>query len=255
MVPGSRSPLREVVDRFRGGSRREVIGEPGQVGMSESPAVSRRLRQPPTLAAASTLTVPALLCTALLLGGCSSAGVRAPNLSATARPAGFQRLQYGTDGVALSVPRNWTVTAESAPLVAVYSSGPATIALWRFPRPGAAIVSTTALRHALVRLIAAARARDPTLEVQHTGLSAVSGAGAVIVDALERVGHQLRRVRTEHVYAAGAELVLDAYAPPTQFASVDHLVFSPVRKSLSLLRGGAVADGSSATATNRSTNP
>jgi hypothetical protein len=49
------------------------------------------------------------------------------------------------------------------------------------------------------------------------------------------VGGQLRRVRSLLVYLAGAEVVLEEYAPPAAFHSVDHLVFSPVRRSLRLL--------------------
>jgi hypothetical protein len=213
------------------------------------------LPQPTPLAAASSLPVPALLCTVLFLGGCSGGPLTAPDLSATARPTGFARIAYPADGVALSVPRNWTVTPQTAPLVAVFSSGPATIALWRFPRTAGSVQSTAQLRGALAALIRAARARDRTFQVQHTGVSRVSGAGAVIVDALEHVGHQLRRVRTEHIYADGAEVVLDAYAPPQQFPSVDHEVFSPVRKSLTLVNGGHARSGPVTTSSSTVTTP
>jgi len=38
-----------------------------------------------------------------------------------------------------------------------------------------------------------------------------------------------------HVYADGAELVLEEYAPEAMFSGVDHSVFSPVRRSLQLV--------------------
>jgi hypothetical protein len=231
-----------------------VIKERGQVGMPESPAVRGAVRHPMTHVAATALGVPALLCTALLLGGCGNGRVQAPNLSATARPSGFLTIRYRTDGVALSVPSNWTVTAENPPMIAVYSSGPATIALWRYRRSTPAITSPKRLRSALAALVRAAKAKDLSMTVQRTGLSSVSGAGAVIIDALERVGGQPRRVRTEHVYVNGGELVLDAYAPPDEFSSVDHYVFSPVRKSLTLLDGGRSADAR-ATSTAPATAP
>ncbi len=199
--------------------------------------------------AAPALAVPVLLCTALLLGGCSSGRVSAPDLAATAHPTGFERIRYPADGVSLAVPSNWTVTSETAPLIAVYSSGAATISLWRFPSAAPVISSAGRLRDALGALVTAARAKDPTFTVQRTGLSRVAGAGAVIIDALEHVSGKLRRVRTEHVYVDGAELVLDAYAPVTQFPSVDHAVFSPVRESLTLLNGGRPARGAVSTST------
>jgi hypothetical protein len=42
-------------------------------------------------------------------------------------------------------------------------------------------------------------------------------------------------VTSTHVYVDGAELVLDEYAPPDQFASVARSVFSPVRRPLTLV--------------------
>jgi hypothetical protein len=38
------------------------------------------------------------------------------------------------------------------------------------------------------------------------------------------------------LFADGAELVLDVYAPVRDFHSVDHAVFSPLKRSLQLFR-------------------
>jgi hypothetical protein len=217
--------------------------------MPESPAVSRAVRHPPTHAAGAALTVPALLCTALLLSGCGDGRVSAPQLSATAKPTGVLTIRYPSDGVTLQVPSNWTVTPEKSPMVAVYSSGSAIISLWRFPSRSGPITATPRLQKALAALVKATRARDPGLALERTGLSRVSGAGAVIIDAVEQVAGRLRRVRSEHVYVNRAELVLDAYAPPAQFPTVDHEVFSPVRESLTLLDGGRPASGVASTST------
>jgi hypothetical protein len=43
-------------------------------------------------------------------------------------------------------------------------------------------------------------------------------------------------VRSTHLYAYGAELVVDAYAPPGEFARVDRRVFGPMLRSLRVQR-------------------
>jgi hypothetical protein len=202
--------------------------------------VSSFVRSRLTHASATTLTVVGLSCVAIVAGGCGAHTV-VPSFTTPVVPTGFLERAYPADGVRLSVPRNWSVTPETAPMVALVSSGTAIISLWRYPSRHPALSSPAQLRGALGALLSAARSADSTLAVDRTGFSSVDGAGAVIVDGLEQVAGKLRRVRSEHVYVDGAEIVLDAYAPAALFSSVDHTVFSPVRKSLALLDGGRPA--------------
>jgi hypothetical protein len=48
----------------------------------------------------------------------------------------------------------------------------------------------------------------------------------------QRVAGQQRRVRSTHVFAQGAEVVVDQYAAPRDFAAVDAAVFEPTVRSL-----------------------
>ena len=73
----------------------------------------------------------------------------------------------------------------------------------------------------------------------HALRTRAGAAPAVELDALERVGGQLRRVRSIHVFLAHAEIVLDEYAPPGQFHAVNRAVFTPVRRSLALTGASA----------------
>ena len=41
-------------------------------------------------------------------------------------------------------------------------------------------------------------------------------------------------MRSLHAYGRGAEVVLDAFAPPKDFARVDEQTFAPVARSLRL---------------------
>jgi hypothetical protein len=95
------------------------------------------------------------------------------------------------------------------------------------------------LQQARSALIAAARARDLTLRVIASAVVDVHGLHAVELDAVEKIRGQVRRVRSAHVYEAGAELVIDEYAPQSQFHEADRTVFSPLLHSLRLGRVGS----------------
>ncbi|MCA1690147.1 MAG: hypothetical protein LC720_06850 [Actinobacteria bacterium] len=63
---------------------------------------------------------------------------------------------------------------------------------------------------------------------------AVARRGAVQLRGLETIDGQRREVRSTHLYADGAEVVIDAYAPPDQFRTVDRGVFHPLLRGLRL---------------------
>jgi hypothetical protein len=50
----------------------------------------------------------------------------------------------------------------------------------------------------------------------------------------EVIGGQVRLVRSTHVFAHQAEVVVDAYAPPSTFPAVNQSVFGPLVASLRL---------------------
>ncbi|WP_249009471.1 hypothetical protein [Conexibacter sp. DBS9H8] len=183
------------------------------------------------------------------LSGCARR-VQLPSLTTPVAPGRFLQIAYPKDGVRLDVPAGWSLTDEPPPLVAVISSGPALIALWHYRRPGSTGASSlAALEVRRAALLAAARRRDPSLQVNATALTHLDGAGAVILDVTGRVGARLRRIRSEHVYLPGAEIVLETYSPPALFPALDRRVFSPVRHSLALLSGGRSRLGAAHTTT------
>jgi hypothetical protein len=173
-----------------------------------------------------------------LLAGCGNSRTPVPSPTQASPPNGFETVTRPYAGVRLSVPRNWTVTGQRAPLVMTVASGSAVVALWRFARAAAVPASPAALARAQIKLIAAVRARDRTIRLLGTSLGRVDGAAAIELNALERISGRPRRVSSTHVYVPGAELVLDEYAPPGQFANVDRSVFAPVRRSLVLVGAG-----------------
>jgi hypothetical protein len=178
-----------------------------------------------------------LLALAILpLAACGNSRTPVPSLTRVAAPAGVQSLFYPHLGIVLAAPRNWAVLSERPPLVATISSGAAVVALWRYPRTAAVPRTRAELAHARRGLIDAARARDASLEVLSSKLITVSGQPAIVLNALESIAGHTRRVRSIHVFRARAELVIDEYAPPAVFGTVDSQVFSPLAHSVRLLR-------------------
>jgi hypothetical protein len=178
-----------------------------------------------------------LACSLLVVAGCGNSRTPVPDTSRPAAPQGFRTMKLTQFGVSLATPRNWTVTGQSAPLILTLNSGPAVVALWRFARSVAPPRAGRALDHDRRALLAAVRGADRGITVLASTDTRVAGATAVELQARERIGGQLRRVSSTHVYVPGAELVLDEYAPPAQFAAVQNSVFRPVRSSLALLPG------------------
>jgi hypothetical protein len=174
-----------------------------------------------------------VLCPLALMAGCGNSRTPLPSVSQPLKPNGFHAIGNAQAGIAISVPNNWLVQSQAAPLLTV-SSGTAVVALWRFRRHLAPPVGAAALDAAERQLIGAARARDPSLQLIRSRTETIDAAPAIELDAFERIGGQARRVRSTHVFTAGTELVLDEYAPPSIFHAVDHVVFSPLKRSLRL---------------------
>jgi hypothetical protein len=168
----------------------------------------------------------------LVLAGCGNTRTGVPSATVPLAPGGFRTLILHDAGVRISAPRAWAVTGQRAPLLVTVASGTAVLAVWRYAREAPAPAGAAAVRRLRIRLVAAIRARDHSVRVLATSATTVAGAGAVQIDALERIAGRPRRVSSTHVYLPGEELVLDAYAPPARFAAVDRTVFEPVRRSL-----------------------
>lgn len=171
----------------------------------------------------------------MLLGGCGDSRTPAPQLRAPAQPTGFQSVSLPSAGARLSLPRNWVrLGTHSHLLLVLDASGGAVIALWRYPLNAPAPQSAQQLQLARGRVISAARARDRSLRVISADVGRVGGQPSVTLVADEHIGQALRRVVSAHVFSRSAELVLEEYAPPQFFGTVDRAVFGPVLRSLTL---------------------
>jgi hypothetical protein len=172
-----------------------------------------------------------------LLGGCGDSRTPAPNLSRIEPGGAVTAVNYLFDTLHFNAPANWAMQTGSAPLVVTMGSGSALIAIWRYPRSQRQPLPADlpALERARGAVIAAAAARDHTFRVISSTVIVLGGVPGVELDALETIRGHVRRVRSAHLYAHGAEVVVDEYAPEALFHSVDRLVFSPLLHSVRLV--------------------
>ena len=177
----------------------------------------------------------AAACFALLTtAGCGRERIEPPDPTRPAAPEGVAPEAYPTAGLFLERPGNWPFQAGRPPLVASASSGTATVALWRYVRSEPLPRADEELASAQDLLEQAVRARDPSFELSRGRRVEVDGAPGLQLVGTETVAGKKRRVRSTHVYAKGAEVVLDAYAPADEFERVDRTVFAPILESLKI---------------------
>jgi hypothetical protein len=169
---------------------------------------------------------------ALVAGGCGNQQSRPPDVANPDPPIGHTVAWFDKQGVRFSAPGGWHLQPGAAPLVATVQSGTASIAVWRYPRTESLPRGKAALGQARDLLLAAAHARDATFKETKVAITKVHGRPAIQVRGTETVSGQPRIVRSTHVYALGAEVVVDAFAPAGVFPRVDRDVFGPLLRSL-----------------------
>jgi hypothetical protein len=177
--------------------------------------------------------VPSLLVALVLLGaGCGAERVSPPDASRPFFTGQLETKAFPRAGIFFEAPRDWPFAPQADPLVGATSSGSATVAIWRYPRTEPLPADDQALQAADEQLQTAIRTRDPEFQLEGSRTVRIDGARAIEVVGTGRVAGQVRRLRSTHVYAKGAEVVVDAYAAPRDFELIDQAVFRPLLRSL-----------------------
>jgi hypothetical protein len=171
---------------------------------------------------------------AIVLTGCSNNRTPAPPTGLIPAPNVFRDLTYPAAGVTVKAPANWREVRGSAPQLATIAIGDAQIALWRYPRTEPLPQTRSQLDAARQALVAQVQRRDATFELTSSRLVVKRGLRAVEIVGQATNQGQRRAVRSLHAYGHGAEVVLDAFAPPSDFARVDEETFARVARSLRL---------------------
>jgi hypothetical protein len=170
--------------------------------------------------------------TAVLLVALAGCGSDSSSSGTTATTAAEASGQFVKQGVTFTPPPDWSVDAGAGHLVATAQAGQATVAVWRYPRTESLPTSKVELQAARDALLSASKKRDATFEQIKTAATTIAGEPAVQIRAREHIAGQPRTVRSTHIYAHGAEYVIDAYADADSFRSVDASVFRPLLRSL-----------------------
>lgn len=178
-----------------------------------------------------------LVLLAVPLAGCGNEQTPVPDLSLVPAPKGFREAPFDEQGVRFRAPTNWRVIPGESPHVATVAIGSAQVAVWRYPRAEPLPETRAQLDAARDALVAQIESRDPTFKLTSTRLVLKPGLRAVEVVG---VGTNLtnrsvqRSMRSLHAYGRGAEVVMDAFAPPKDFARIDGQTFGPMARSLKL---------------------
>jgi len=177
-------------------------------------------------------SIPIAILIAAAIGGCGDSRTVSPTLSRPAAPTGSTPHAFPTLGLDFRSATNWSYETGRLPLVAMMSSGQALVSIWRYPRGQVLPRDLAQLRRARHALVRAAQARDPTFVAQDARILTLDGQPAIELKAQETVQGQPRTVRSVHVYAHGAEFVVDALAPAPYFPVADASLFVPLLGTL-----------------------
>jgi hypothetical protein len=189
-------------------------------------AVHRACHDPWSIRRA-TLALTAVVLAALVAGCGGDASGEAPAAQA---PTGA----FPAKGVSFKAPEGWAVGAGRGTLVATVQAGDATVAVWRFPRKQKLPRSKAELTAARDALLVASRKEDATFTEIKTAPTEIAGQPAVQIRARETISGQPRTVRSTHIYAHGAEYVIDAFTDADSFRATDATFFRPLLRSLTI---------------------
>lgn len=172
-----------------------------------------------------------------LLTGCGNDRTPVPDLALVPAPKEFRAAVFDDEGVSVRAPTNWRVLEGEGSQVATVAIGSAQVGIWRYPRTEPLPETRSQLGAARDALVDQIESRDPTFKLTSTRLILKPGIRAVeVVGIGTNLTNQTaqRSMRSLHAYGRGAEVVLDAFAPPKDFARIDEQTFAPMSRSLKL---------------------
>jgi hypothetical protein len=134
-------------------------------------------------------------------------------------------------GLRYEVPRNWTKRTRPAPGIFRIGSGQADVSGWAYVRTEKLPKSGGDLRAARDALVAHAKTRNASFQLASARITQIKGSPAIELRGTQTIEGRTIRTRSVHIYKGG-EYVIEALAPPAQFAVADQKVLEPLLQSL-----------------------
>ena len=171
----------------------------------------------------------------LSAAGCGERATPPPDVRTPLDPIGSRKVILGAGEVRFRGPVNWTDVVPRPPKLGGIESRRAVLAVWRYPRTEPLPQGRAQLARVRDLLVAEVRRRDASFVLQgEPSLTRRAGAPAIELRGSQTIAGVPVRVRSSHVFRDGAEVVLDAYAPPERFDALDRTVFEPALRTLDL---------------------
>jgi hypothetical protein len=183
------------------------------------------------------LRPPALIAAcALAASGCGNERSKPTDIFTPLSPSGTREVRFQAVGMSFAAPANWELDRRSRPAVFVLASGRAVVSGWAYRRREPLPRGGRELDQASERLVREARERDPGFALAKRRTLRVDGAPAIELVGEQSIRSRRLVTRSVHVFRGRTEYVLEALAPPKDFARVDSGVMRPLLGSLRLTR-------------------
>ena len=168
----------------------------------------------------------------LVAVGCGTHPLPPPNPLAVRAPGRPVELRDPRTGVRFEAPRNWVKRIRVNPGMFRIASGAADVSGWAYPRIEPLPKTRAQLAAARDALVERARARNPSFRLTSSQLTTVQGLPAIELRGTQRLLGKTIETRSVHIFRVPGEYVIEALAPPSDFALVDTRVLDPLLHSL-----------------------
>jgi hypothetical protein len=167
-----------------------------------------------------------------LLAACGEEPDDPPAVFKVKAPRGEKVEEFPAAGMTLTRPKNWRLRRRDAPGVFELASGEAIIAGWAYPRDEPLPDTDADMEAAKDRLVDAIHERNPDYRVRSAVVTELAGAPAIDVEGEQVLSRRTLRTRSAHLFLGDVEYVIEAIAPPADFALVEERVMTPLLDSL-----------------------
>ena len=172
------------------------------------------------------------LAAACCLTACGTDRVEPVDPLAVKEPRNWLRATEQRTGISIEVPRTWQRDFRPSPGLFRIVSGSAQVSGWAYERTEPLPAGDAALDAAEDALVAEAKRRNPTLQVESVRRREVAGAPGIEVLGTQTIEGAKIRTRSVHFFHDGTEFVIEALGPPGVFAKADRGVLERLLGSL-----------------------